>query len=204
MPEAARTCNQDPFGIVISTADANVSAERVFDVTPGQLVVQRCMGNIAGRKGGCLFASIEYAIKRWNPSLLLVMGDTDCISIKTALEQVDGHEVSTSMMSVLEMVQPAALRASDQVSSSPDNAEHTAAGKQMKVTQLAVELNALYTIECLMTFSETVREAVRTGKLELHAAMLDRLTGQVEFIGEHPMVDTLVRQGQQAKANASH
>eukprot|EP00972_Heterocapsa_arctica_P109159 16073655-Heterocapsa_arctica.AAC.1 len=93
------------------------------------------------------------------------------------------------------MVQPAALRALNQVESQ----DGTAAGKQMKFKQLTVELNAFYTIECLLSKSKIVREAVKSGELELHAAVLDR-TGAVEFIGEHPMLEALISEPEAAAA----
>ena len=62
----------------------------------------------------------------------------------------------------------------------------TAAGREIKIMQLASELNALYSIEQLMC-SPVIREAVRTRGLELHAGVLHSRTGEVEFIGRHPM-----------------
>mmetsp|Transcript_2083 Transcript_2083/g.6110 ORF Transcript_2083/g.6110 Transcript_2083/m.6110 type:complete len:90 (-) Transcript_2083:12-281(-) len=76
----------------------------------------------------------------------------------------------------------------------------SAAGDAMKIKQLTVELNAFHTIECLLTQSELVREAVRSGRLELHGAVLDRLTGSVDFIGEHPMLGALIGQSEESKA----
>ena len=199
--ESGRTAVGDPMALVISTADAKVSCEQVFDVNPGQLIVQRCMGNIAGHQGGTTFASIEYAVARWSPKCIVVLGDGDCVSITTALEQVRGHDVNPAMSRVLEMVQPAALRALNQVESQ-DGVPRSAAGEAMKIKQLTVELNVFYTIECLLTHSEIVREAVKSGKLELHGAVLDRLTGGVEFIGEHPMLETLISQPEEATVSA--
>lgn len=67
----------DPFAIVIGGAEKVGAIERVFDMAPGDLVVQRCMGGIAGRSGATLFDSIEYAVVRFAPKLLLVLGEAD-------------------------------------------------------------------------------------------------------------------------------
>ena len=56
----------------------------------------------------------------------------------------------------------------------------------MKIMQLASELNALYSVELLLC-SPIIHEAVRSHGLELHAGVLHSRTGEVEFIGRHPM-----------------
>jgi hypothetical protein len=81
----------DPFAIVIGGAEVRVPIEKIFDVGPGDLVVQRCMGSIAGRPGATLFDSIEYAVVRFAPRLLLVMGESDSEVIQGALSQVCMH-----------------------------------------------------------------------------------------------------------------
>ena len=60
---------------------------------------------------------------------------------------------------------------------------------------LAVELNALYTIEQLLK-SPVISKAVKDGSLELHAAVLDCTTGKVTFLElnrmrgvSHPLLD---------------
>ena len=35
-------------------------------------------------------------------------------------------------------------------------------------------------------------QAIRDGSLEVHAAVLDRMTGKVDFLGEHPMQEEMV------------
>ena len=84
---------------------------------------------------------------------------------------------------VLDQVMVAARRAAVQVERDP---AVTAAGREIKVMQLASELNALYSIEQLLC-SPIIREAVRSHGLELHAGVLHSRTGEVEFIGRHPM-----------------
>jgi len=75
------------------------------------------------------------------------------------------------------------LRAGEQVKASPSL---TSAGKDTLMRKLAVELNALYTIEQLLT-SPIIAKAVKEDGLELHASVLDCTSGKVNFIGEHPM-----------------
>jgi hypothetical protein len=66
----------DPFAIIIGGGEVRVPIEQMFDVQPGELIVQRVMGNIAGRFGGTLVNSIEFGIARYDPKLLIVLGDS--------------------------------------------------------------------------------------------------------------------------------
>ena len=95
----------------------------------------------------------------------------------------EAEPADVAMCTVLDQVMVAARRAAVQVERDPAT---TAAGREIKLMQLASELNALYSIEQLMC-SPIIREAVRSRGLELHAAVLHSRTGEVEFIGRHPL-----------------
>jgi len=83
---------------------------------------------------------------------------------------------------VLDHVMVSALRALQQVEGEPNL---TAAGKEILLTQLATELNCLYSMELLLK-SKVIRDCVLAGKVEVHAAVMDSGTGKVRFLGEHP------------------
>jgi len=181
----------DPFAIVVGGAEVRVPIEKIFDVGPGDLIVQRCMGSIAGRPGATLFDSLEYAVVRFAPRLLVVMGESDSEVIQGALSQVEGSQMpSKGMRSVLDRVMVSAMRAKQQVQKDP---ALTVAGRSMKIRQLSVELNVLYTIEQLMT-STTIRYAMRHYGLELHGAILNERTGEVDMVGRHPQQAELLKE----------
>jgi len=62
----------------------------------------------------------------------------------------------------------------------------------MKLQQLCVELNTFYTIENLLK-SDIVKDAVKNKGLELHASVLNEATGEVELLGEHPILGELLK-----------
>jgi len=174
----------EPQAIVVGGAEINIPIEKIFDAAPGSLIVQRAMSNIAGREGGTLFNSLEYAVQKWSPKLLVVMGESHSSVMTDAFQQLTGDKPpSTAQSAILSRVMVSALRASDQVAANPSI---TSAGGDTLRQKLAVELNALYTIEQLMT-SPIIKKAVKEDGLELHGAVLDCTTGNVNFLGEHPM-----------------
>jgi len=179
----------DPSAIVVGGAEINIPIEKIFDACPGSMVVQRSMSNIAGRAGGTLFNSLEYAVQKWNPKLLVVMGESHSSVMSDAFKQLSGDAPPSSAQSaILSRVMVSTLRASDQVSKLTTL---TSAASDDLQRNLAVELNALYTIEQLLK-SPIISKAVKEGGLELHAAVLDCTTGKVNFVGEHPMQTELL------------
>jgi len=178
----------DPFAIVIGGGEVRVPIEKMFDVMPGELIVQRVMGNIAGRYGGSLVNSIEFAVARYDPKLLVVLGDSSSRIIKTALDQTTGAQVpSPALQYVVDRVMVSAIRAKQQVEKDQIT---SAAGRDLRVQRLTVELNVLYTIEQLCR-SPIVRAAAKDG-LEMHGALLNAQTGAVDFIGPHPALNAFL------------
>jgi len=180
----------DPFAIVIGGGEVRVPIEQMFDVQPGELIVQRVMGNIGGRDGGTLVNSIDFAIARYDPKLLLILGDSQSRIVKTALAQSKGGQVpSPALQYIVDRVMVSAIRAQRQV----DNDESfTAAGRDIQIQRLTVELNTFYSIEQLLR-SSIVRAAVRDG-LELQSAILNGKTGEIEFLGQHPSLDAFMNE----------
>uniref|UniRef100_A0A7S4BZ90 carbonic anhydrase n=2 Tax=Chrysotila carterae TaxID=13221 RepID=A0A7S4BZ90_CHRCT len=180
----------EPFAIILGMAAKCVVMERVFDVAPGELLVQRVAGSIAGRKDSTLFASVEYAIGRWKPKLMVVLADSSSKVVRAAIDQASGDVIPTPpKRGVLDRVMVSAMRAKMQVDSSTK--KMTAAGRDLRIQQLTTELNAFYTIEQLLQ-SDIIREAVVEDGLELHAAVLDEQTGVVKMLGEHPALEGIV------------
>ena len=48
----------------------------------------------------------------------------------------------------------------------------------------AVKVNVFHTMNFVLSFSESIREAVRSGQIEIHGGIYDLETGSVEFLGE--------------------
>jgi len=182
-----------PLALVISGTEIKLHAHEVFGTAPGELVMQRCLGNIVGAQGGSLFNSLEYVVERYAPPVLMVLGCTNDIVVQNAVKQGLGSEVPPAgMRPVLDQVGVSAVRALDEVSGRGE----TKAGAEMKVMHVAVDLNVLYAMEQLILNSNIIRQAMRNG-LEVHGAVLDHQTGLVDFLGPHPLAQDLLDLGSQ-------
>jgi len=186
------TVTNNPLAVIVTGTEVPVALQQMFDTAPGELVVQRCLGNIVGKKGGSLFNSLEFAVVHFAPPVLIILGYSDDLVIKQSLEQVQGSEVPPfAMQPVLDQVSVSTVRALEQVRA---QGSRTSAGVEQKVMRLAVELNVLYAIEQLIITSPIVRAAMNEG-MEVHGAVLDHFTGKVTFLGPHPMNRHLVEVG---------
>jgi len=183
----------DPFGIVYCSSETKIPLLSLFDVDPGELIVQRTLGGLnESADGDMLTGSLEFAIQHFSPKILVVLADSDSQLVDLALEQVRGTDApSHTMMSILSDIMVSALKAKQQVSR---ETMKTSAAARSRMKQLTVELNAFYAIEQMLA-SPVIRHAAMYQGLQLHVALLDELTGEVDFIGEHPKLYDLLRRG---------
>ncbi|EOD23420.1 hypothetical protein EMIHUDRAFT_239690 [Emiliania huxleyi CCMP1516] len=179
-----------PCAVVLGGSESRVPIEDLFDVEPGRLVVQRVLGSVAGLKERTAYSSIQYAVMRWKPPVLLVLVESSSAVVTAAIEELRGHYLPRApVRAVLEHIMVSAQRAIRQVE---EDASLTAAGREIKAQRLTTELNCLYSME-MMLASKNIRDVVRTGEVELLAAIMETGTGKIRFIGPHPRQDDVIR-----------
>ncbi|HEX6158723.1 MAG TPA: carbonic anhydrase, partial [Thermoanaerobaculia bacterium] len=149
---------QTPRVAVLSCADSRVPVELVFHQTIGALFVVRAAGNIADDYG---IASLEYAISKNWPRLIVVLGHESCGAVEAAL--VPGPAPTPALRALLEEIRssfvgipykPGSLRA-------------------------ATEANARASAAALLAKSDLIRNAVVSGAVEIRVAMYDLKSGAV-------------------------
>jgi len=104
-----------PSAVVLAGAFAEISApELILNTAPGELLVQRTPGAVCGRQGGDLQACLQLLVEESEAPLLLVMGDTRCPALATALRQAQdasGSHRYRAAQSALDQLLPSALLA---------------------------------------------------------------------------------------------
>jgi len=53
-----------------------------------------------------------------------------------------------------------------------------------EISAHAIRVNVFNTMDKLLEYSEALREKVRAGKVQVHGAIYDLHTGEVEFLGQ--------------------
>jgi len=147
---------QKPFAAILSCADSRVDPAWIFARGSGELFQVRSAGNTAFDDA---IASLEYAVLVLGTSLVLVMGHTGCGAVKAAM----GNEPLTPLLE--QLVQP--IRAS--IASADD------------LTQ-AVQSNTRAAARALTARSDSMAQAVESGRLRIRSACFDIKSGKVSIL----------------------
>jgi carbonic anhydrase len=167
---------QHPFAAVLSCSDSRVPLEILFDQGIGDIFVIRVAGNICGVNE---MGSIEYAVEHVGTPLFLVLGHTECGAVKAAATNADTHG---NIKLLVDQIGPAVSKAQ---SEHPDL-------HGIGLVPAVTEANVWHSIEELFKHSLTTRQYVQSGKLKVIAAVYDVKSGQIRWLGEHPLQSKLL------------
>ena len=152
---------QHPFAIVVGCSDSRVPPEVVFDQGLGDIYVVRLAGNVVEGEG---LGSIEYAVLRFDPPLIMVLGHERCGVVEAA---VKAGYVPGSLGDLIGYIKPAIIRATAKPGDPVDN---------------VLRAHVMLTVERLKGQSEVLAERVRAGRLHIVGARYDLDTGLVEIL----------------------
>jgi carbonic anhydrase len=177
---------QHPFATIISCSDSRVPVELLFDRGIGDLFVVRVAGNVCG---ATQIGSVEHAVEHLGTPLIVVMGHTKCEAVAAA---VDGAEAPGDISGIVDLIRPAVARAREGQSGLARDT----------LVAVTVRTNVWQSIENLLTKSQIVREAVKSGHAEIVGAVYDIESGRVEWLGHHTDQGKLLHLGSWGAAAA--
>ena len=152
---------QNPHACVLSCSDSRVVPELIFEAGIGELFVVRVAGITVGPN---VLESIEYAIKKLEVPLLILLGHDNCGVMEYA--QSAYPEIKENFQSILKCVYPAIDIDKNSLSSEDKLAKH----------------HTLWVEEFILNNSKIVREAVNDKKLYIAKCHLCHQTGRVKLI----------------------
>ncbi|HRK30878.1 MAG TPA: carbonic anhydrase [Tepidisphaeraceae bacterium] len=175
---------QKPFAAVIGCADSRVPIEAIFDQGIGDLFVVRVAGNVAGTNE---IGTIEYGVGHLGTGLIVVLGHTKCGAVTAVTEgaAVHGH-IATLVENIAPAVQTVKQR-------DPE-------ARGARLIRLSVRANVQQSMADLLSKSETVATAVKSGRAKVVGGVYDLQTGAIEWLGEHPGQDAILAGGVDASA----
>lgn len=153
------TNGQQPHTIVLSCADSRVVPELAFDAGLGELFVVRVAGNVANTDS---IASIEYAVANCGSKVIVVLGHQSCGAVTAA---INGGDNGYNINHLLAHVTPA-IESSEKGASIND----------------VVKKNAQLTATDLINRSNIIKDAVKSGNVEILPAYYSLETGKIEFL----------------------
>lgn len=154
---------QYPLANVIACMDSRSAPEVVFDLSKGDIFVNRIAGNVVDKD---ILGGMEYGAKIVGAPLIVVMGHTNCGAIKGAC---DGVKLG-NLTQLLDKIKPAIQMS--KVGGKRD-------GKNAAFVSDVTELNVDVSINTIRTQSPILAEMEKQGKIKIVGAMYDTSTGRV-------------------------
>lgn len=140
---------QSPKAIILSCSDSRVGPELIFDQSLGDIFVVRTAGNVAD---AVALGSIEYAVDHLHSPLLVVLGHQKCGAVNAACS---GEKMpSPNLDAIVEKINPAVAQA-----------KSYAHGDDL--VELAIKENVHQSAKDILANSEIIRNAVKSGKLNV-------------------------------------
>ncbi len=162
---------QFPKAIVLCCSDSRAPVELIFDQDIGDLFVIRVAGNIVAPS---LVGSVEYAAAMFGTSLVLVMGHTQCGAVRATLNHIEKTQMFTENINdIVKRIKPHIFTIAKSKSTLFDDK-----------MSLAIEANVRASVGQLSTSSQMIEELVSKNKMEIHGAVLNLDTGNVDFLEE--------------------
>ena len=152
--------HQEPYAAVLSCSDSRVVPEIIFDCGIGELFVIRVAGITAGPN---VIESVEYAVKKLNVPLLILLGHDDCGVMKYAKEHYPN--LTENFQSILKCVYPVLDKKEDITCHNYFAQEHTK-----------------WVEEVLLEKSTIIKNSVEKNELLIAKCHFDHSTGLVSII----------------------
>jgi carbonic anhydrase len=159
---------QSPKAIVLACSDSRVGPELIFDQSLGDVFVVRTAGNVAD---AVALGSIEYAVIHLHSPLLVVLGHQKCGAVIAACSAE--KMTSPNLEAIVEKISPAVTQAKSY--GNPDD-----------LIESAIKENVHQSASDLLTNSEIIRNAVKSGRLTLIEAEYELDAGRVVRLNAPP------------------
>ena len=166
---------QNPFAVILGCSDSRVPAEIVFDQGLGDLFVIRVAGNIVAPSQ---IGSVEFAVERFDISLVVVLGHTLCGGVGATLDVLQGRAKAGSrgLLSIVDRIRPAIepLLATE------------LANEPEALVLAAIRANVRASANQLRHGSEIIERMVLERGLAVVGGVYNLGTGEVEFFDGLP------------------
>lgn len=159
---------QDPRYIVLSCADSRVTPEYIFNQPLGSFFVIRVAGNVVDK---LVIDSIEFAVRSFNPSIILVLGHSQCGAVTGALDHLKKHNGAIGKPydlygTVLIPIEKTIVQSTIDIHA-PD------------ALTLSIRANVRYSADQLVAQSSIISSGIKNGSLCIIGAKYTLNTGKV-------------------------
>ncbi|MBX7256322.1 MAG: hypothetical protein K1Y02_08155 [Candidatus Hydrogenedentes bacterium] len=184
---------QKPIATIIGCSDSRVPLEVVFDQGIGTLFVVRVAGNVCDTDE---IGSSEYGVDHLETPLLVVLGHTKCGAVTAVATNAALHG---NLPGLVDNIGPAVAAAKAGAANLSGDA----------LVDASIRANVWQSIEDMLRRSPAIQERVKAGKTKVIGAMYHLDSGEVEWLGPHPRLGSLLAEpagapGHVAAGETSH
>lgn len=154
---------QRPFAALFGCSDSRLSAEIIFDVGLGDLFVVRNAGQVIAET---ILGSLEYSVEVLGVPLIIVLGHDECGAIRATIDATEGklQAKGSFIHNIVERIRPTVEAANLQ---------------GMHHIDQVTDLHIKDTINELLTRSQLIADAVKSGKLAIVGANYTLSRGEI-------------------------
>ena len=152
-----------PIAVVISCNDLKVAPEFIFDQELGELFVIRNIGNIVDSN---VLTGVEYATEHLQVPLVIVLGHTNCDSIKTAVSEDKDLDHILHLFDELEAV------------------IEESKSQEGNLLENTIKNNVINVVKDLKKSKPLIKKQINKGEIKVVGAIYHSTTGEVEIISE--------------------
>jgi carbonic anhydrase/SulP family sulfate permease len=176
---------QHPLAVVLGCIDSRNPAELIFDLGMGDIFSVRIAGNVTSPK---VLGSVEYACAVAGAKLIVVMGHTRCGAVTGAVDLV-GSIQKTAALTGCQHLEAIIHEIQQAIGPLPGQGVGKLSPQEKELFVNAVaRRNVLRVIEVMRQQSKTLEQLLRDGQIEIVGAMYDVVTGDLEFLTSHQVV----------------
>jgi carbonic anhydrase len=163
---------QNPKVLWIGCSDSRVNPERITGSGPGELFIQRNIGNIAPNHDWNFATVLEYAVRHLKVEEIVICGHSDCGAIK-ALDKDLKNDSYIPLW--LNNAREAKARVDSRISKPATSDEARERSRNIEQENVRLQL------EHLMTYP-FIKKAVDEGRITVHGLYYDLATGSLSRV----------------------
>lgn len=152
-----------PIAVIISCNDLKIAPEFIFDQQLGELFVIRNIGNVVDSN---VLTGVEYATEHLQVPLVVVLGHTNCDSIKTAITEDKDLDYVLHLFDELEAV------------------IEESKGQEGDLLENTIKNNVINVVKDLKKSKPLIKKQINKGEIKVVGAIYHSETGEVEIISE--------------------
>ena len=152
-----------PFAVVLTCCDARTPPEMIFDQGLGSIFSVRVAGNVLSRDG---LGTMEFACQLGGAKLVVVMGHSSCVAIKTACEGLKLENLTRLLAKLSKAIR---------------QVEKSGIERKGEFQNLVAAQNVKNVVASIQKNSETLQSMIKDGQIGIVGGMYSVQTGAVHF-----------------------